>query len=178
MFIWPIRSTRKQYGRNLLTTFICFILSLTWFDCTEFKVAGISVYYYQILVDVCSYIKHASLTIFPRSLCQTRFHYQDDIIKWKHFSFFALLAICAGNSPVSGEFPAQVITEVKQIVVDFSWDGKLSKIADNVLVQSIEDGGLKLVDFESKVKAAKIVFVKRLLDKSKARWKASAPTFF
>ena len=73
--------------------------------------------------------------------------------------------------------PPQVITEVKQIVVDFIWDGKPSKIAYNVLVQSIEDGGLKLVDFESKVKAAKIVFVKRLLDKSKARWKASAPTF-
>ena len=73
--------------------------------------------------------------------------------------------------------PPQVITEVKQIVVDFIWDGKPSKIAYNVLAQSIEDGGLKLVDFESKVKAAKIVFVKRLLDKSKARWKASAPTF-
>ena len=51
--------------------------------------------------------------------------------------------------------PPQVITEVKQIVVDFIWDGKPSKIAYNVLVQSIEDGGLKLVDFESKVKATK-----------------------
>ena len=30
----------------------------------------------------------------------------DDVIKWKHQSS-ALLAICAGNSPVSGEFPAQ-----------------------------------------------------------------------
>ena len=29
----------------------------------------------------------------------------DDVIKWKHFS--ASLAICAGNSPVTGEFPAQ-----------------------------------------------------------------------
>ena len=27
----------------------------------------------------------------------------DDVIKWKHF----LLAICEGNSPASGEFPAQ-----------------------------------------------------------------------
>ena len=73
--------------------------------------------------------------------------------------------------------PPQAITEVKQIVVDFIWDGKPSKIAYNVLVQSVEHGGLKWVDFESKVKAAKIVFVKRLLDKSKARWKASVPTF-
>ena len=29
----------------------------------------------------------------------------DDVIKWKHFS--TLLAICAGNLPVPGEFPAQ-----------------------------------------------------------------------
>ena len=29
----------------------------------------------------------------------------DDIIKWKHF--FALLAFCAGNSLVTGEFLAQ-----------------------------------------------------------------------
>ena len=28
----------------------------------------------------------------------------DDVIKWKHFPRFRL---CAGNSPVSGEFPAQ-----------------------------------------------------------------------
>ena len=36
--------------------------------------------------------------------------------------------------------PPQVIMEVKQIVVNFIWDGKPSKIAYNVLVQSIEDG--------------------------------------
>ena len=29
----------------------------------------------------------------------------DDVMKWTHFS--ALLAICAENSPVTGEFPAQ-----------------------------------------------------------------------
>ena len=29
----------------------------------------------------------------------------DDLIKWKHF--LALLALCVGNSPVTGEFPAQ-----------------------------------------------------------------------
>ena len=29
----------------------------------------------------------------------------DDVIKWKHFS--ALLALCAGNFPVTGEFPSR-----------------------------------------------------------------------
>ena len=34
--------------------------------------------------------------------------YHDDVIKWRHQMeiFSALLAICAGNSPVPGEFPA------------------------------------------------------------------------
>ena len=32
--------------------------------------------------------------------------FHDDVIKWKHQSS-ALLALCAGNSPVTGEFPAQ-----------------------------------------------------------------------
>ena len=40
--------------------------------------------------------------------------------------------------------------EVKQIVVDFIWDGKPPKIAYNVLVQSIEDGDLKLVDLKAR----------------------------
>ena len=31
--------------------------------------------------------------------------FQDDVIKWKHFS--TLLSLCAGNSPVTGEFPSQ-----------------------------------------------------------------------
>ena len=38
-----------------------------------------------------------------RSLILLQTH--DDVIKWKQF--FALLALCVGNSPVTGEFPAQ-----------------------------------------------------------------------
>ena len=49
--------------------------------------------------------------------------------------------------------PPQVITEVKDIIVDFLWDGKPPKIAYNVLIQSIKKGGVKLIDFESKIKA-------------------------
>ena len=36
---------------------------------------------------------------------QGRFNSHDDVIKRKHLT--ALMAICAGNSPVTGEFPAQ-----------------------------------------------------------------------
>ena len=62
--------------------------------------------------------------------------------------------------------PAQVIQEVKKIVVDFIWDSKTQKVAYDIMIQSIENWGLKLVDFESKVKSLKLGFIKRLLQKN------------
>ena len=49
---------------------------------------------------------------------------------WRHQmeTFSALLAICAGNSPVSGEFPAQrPVTRSFDIFFDLRMDGRLSK---------------------------------------------------
>ena len=74
--------------------------------------------------------------------------------------------------------PPQVIAEVKDIIVDFLWDGKPPKIAYNVLIQSIKKGGVKLIDFESKVNALKIGYVKRLLDNSLGKWKSAAAYFY
>ena len=42
--------------------------------------------------------------------------------------FSALLAICAGNSPVSGEFPAQrLVTRSFDIIFDLRLNKQLSK---------------------------------------------------
>ena len=38
-----------------------------------------------------------------------------------------------------------------------------SKIAYDVMIQSIENGGMKLVDFESKAKSLKLGFIKKIL---------------
>ena len=73
--------------------------------------------------------------------------------------------------------PEIVIKEVKCIIVDFIWDGKPPKIAYDVLIQQIFDGGLKLTDFESKVKSLKSIWVNRLTDETHQRWKA-APKYF
>jgi hypothetical protein len=73
--------------------------------------------------------------------------------------------------------PDIVISEVKKCIRDFIWDGKPAKIAYDVIIQPIEKGGLKLMDFEAKVKALKAIWVKRFLDSSTYRWKA-APTCF
>ena len=50
----------------------------------------------------------------------------DDVIKWKHFS--TLLAICAGNSPVPGEFPTQrPVTRSFDVFFDLRLNKWLSK---------------------------------------------------
>ena len=51
----------------------------------------------------------------------------DDVIKWKHFSAF--LSICAGNSPVTGEFPAQrpVTRSFDGFFFNLSMNKRLSK---------------------------------------------------
>ena len=50
----------------------------------------------------------------------------DDVIKWKHFS--AKLALCAGNSPVSGEFPSQrPVTRSFDVFFDLRLNKQLSK---------------------------------------------------
>ena len=50
----------------------------------------------------------------------------DDVIKWKHFP--RLLAICAGNSPVPGEFPTQrPVTRSFDVYFDLRPEKRLSK---------------------------------------------------
>ena len=51
----------------------------------------------------------------------------DDVIKWKE-TFSALLAICVGNSPVPGEFPAQrPVTRSFDVFFDLHPNKQLSK---------------------------------------------------
>ena len=59
-------------------------------------------------------------------LTQIAWQSHDDVIKWKHFS--ALLAICAGNSPVTGEFPSQrPVTRSFDVLFDLRLNKRLSK---------------------------------------------------
>ena len=50
----------------------------------------------------------------------------DDVIKWKHFPHY--WSICAGNSPVPGEFPAQrPVTRSFDVFFDLRLNKRLSK---------------------------------------------------
>ncbi len=53
--------------------------------------------------------------------------------------------------------PDIVIKEVDNIITELLWKGKLHKIAENVIIQGIGDGGLKFPDFQSRVKSLKLL---------------------
>lgn len=58
--------------------------------------------------------------------------------------------------------PKRVIDEAKRITVDFLWDGKPSKVAYSTLIQPTENGGLKLADLDSRLRANMLRWVARL----------------
>ncbi len=67
--------------------------------------------------------------------------------------------------------PDKAIAQVNYRIQNFLWDGKTSKIAQTTLIQSIEHGGLKLCHLETKTKALKLVWIKRLIHLAEASWK-------
>lgn len=58
--------------------------------------------------------------------------------------------------------PQRVFTEFKKTVTDFLWNGGRSKIAYDVLIQDIGDGGLKLQDLETRVKTIHLNWIKHI----------------
>jgi hypothetical protein len=81
-----------------------------------------------------------------------------------------ILLYVASNLPV----PQLFIDNVTKEMYSFVWSGKPEKIKRNTLISDICNGGLKMVDFRSMVKAQKVMWVKRLLSEENvnASWKA------
>ncbi len=67
--------------------------------------------------------------------------------------------------------PLKVFQEVKKIILKFIWNDGTPKIAYDILCQDIKHGGLKLCNYEVKVKALLLSWVTRLTNQSEARWK-------
>jgi hypothetical protein len=71
------------------------------------------------------------------------------------------------------ETPDWVVKRYNDIIRDFVWEGKPSKIKHTCLINSIEEGGLKLQSMETKVASLKFKWVKKILDDSTIKpWKA------
>ena len=58
--------------------------------------------------------------------------------------------------------PNKVYDEVDSLLFKFLWDNKPAKIRKNVIIRMIEEGGLKMPDFRTKVKSWKCLWVKRI----------------
>ena len=56
----------------------------------------------------------------------------------------------------------QYIKEINTILVNFVWNNKRPKIQLNTLAQEYQDGGQKMLHFDSFCKAAKLVWIKKL----------------
>ena len=67
-----------------------------------------------------------------------------------------------------------VVKEICKIQKDFIWRGKRPKIKHSTLIGNFENGGLKDIDIESKLKALKLSWIKRLLDSNFHPWKTLA----
>lgn len=57
----------------------------------------------------------------------------------------------------------RVIKEYRSIILEFLWDGRKPKICYKTLIQSIEIGGLKLLDIETRIEVNLLQWIKRLL---------------
>ena len=68
--------------------------------------------------------------------------------------------------------PLNVVKELKNLITNFIWNGGSPKVAYNNLIQSINMGGLKLVDIESKIKALKLTWITRLVNNQDKNWTA------
>ena len=67
--------------------------------------------------------------------------------------------------------PEEYTKEIKTTI--FIWSGKTPKIKYNILIQPTNEAGLKLMDTESKLKALKLNWVRRLCS-NLGQWKLGA----
>ena len=67
--------------------------------------------------------------------------------------------------------PETVVQMVDHMITDFIWSKRKPKIKRDVLIQSIEKGGLKAPNFAAIVEANRISWIKRLLSESDMKWK-------
>ena len=74
--------------------------------------------------------------------------------------------------------PKKAISEINNIIQNFLWKGKQAKIAQKTLIQNIDNGGLKLCHFETKVSSLMLCWVKRLITSIPQKWTLLPKKFY
>ena len=67
--------------------------------------------------------------------------------------------------------PIQIIQKLENIQKYFLWDGKRPKVKHFTLTNSYEDGGLKDIDIQTKIKALQLSWISKLYTGSYNPWK-------
>jgi hypothetical protein len=60
--------------------------------------------------------------------------------------------------------------EIDKLFFDFLWGNGSSKIARTTIIRQINEGGLKMIAFETKVKTLKLTWIRRALTNPKSPW--------
>jgi hypothetical protein len=75
--------------------------------------------------------------------------------------------------------PKWVLDKYDELIKPFIWNSKPAKVKYKCLINNIEDGGLKLQDLPSKIKAIKLKWFKDLVcEELNTPWKAYVNTYF
>ena len=67
---------------------------------------------------------------------------------------------------------------VQELIYNYFWKSTVPKVKNNVIHQSIPNGGLKLIHFNYQVHALRLNWVKRLFKSTHAKWKCTFQQFF
>ena len=66
--------------------------------------------------------------------------------------------------------PEEVIKDINRIVFKFLWRGQ-ERVLKTAMINSYENGGLRVLDFETSVKSVRLSWFKRLFASENAGWK-------
>ena len=69
-----------------------------------------------------------------------------------------------------------LIKEVNKLLYGFIWKGN-DKIKRTALINDIEDGGLKMLDIQSKILSQRVIALKRFIEDYNSPWKSILETF-
>lgn len=75
----------------------------------------------------------------------------------------ALLVSLLQYPTASIHTPLRVLKEYSKILQEFIWDGKRSKIAYKTLILPITQGGLKLIDLDTRIQANMLQWIRRII---------------
>ena len=67
--------------------------------------------------------------------------------------------------------PENIIKEINCIIYNFVWNGKTDKVKRKQFIQTVDLGGLKMIDFDNYVKASKCKWIQRYLNNQNDAWR-------